>query len=243
MKIIDIHAHTGKWLFHSAMTDEKILGMLERFSIVKAVFSSGLAIMYDLTEGNRQNYDFILKDERCYGYVVVNQNHPDLSVNELKKYLGREKIIGVKMHPTQFDHKVNTKESRELLRIVDSYGLPVLIHTEDSETARPKHILDIAVDFPNNKYIIAHMGNAWWKEALETASRADNIYTDIVSSWCAFDNIRYACEKLGDSRVLYGSDLTLLNPALSIGNVMSSEISDRSKEKIFYENAAELFEF
>ena len=243
MKIIDIHAHTGKWLFHSEMTDEKIPDMLDRFSIVKAIFSSGLSLMHDLVEGNRYNYDFIQRDDRCYGYVVINQNHVDLSINELRKYLGKKKIIGVKMHPTQFDHKVNTKESRILLKIVESYGLPVLIHTEDSEIARPKHIIDIAVDFPKNKYIIAHMGNAWWQEALESASKADNIYTDIVSSWCAYDNIRYACEKLGDDHVLYGSDLTLLNPALSIGNVMSSEISNDSKEKIFYKNASEIFDF
>lgn len=243
MKIIDVHAHTGRWLFHTRITDRDILPMLEHFNIEKAVFSSGTAVMYDLSYGNEENYRFIKNDNRCYGYVFVNPNHLKESEEELKKYLGKEKIMGVKMHPAIFNHPVNSEANKELLKIIDSYGLIILIHTEHSDVARPSRILEIAREFPNNKYIIAHMGCAWWKEAVETASKSDNIYTEIVSSYTVYDQIQYACNILGAERVLFGSDLTLLDPSLSIGAVMSSEVSDEDKDKIFYENAMNLFKF
>ena len=242
MRIIDMHAHTGKWLFHSRITDADIPGMLDKFGIEKAVFSSGLALMDDLSLGNRENYEFVLKDDRCYAYVVVNPNRMEESIQQLSFYLGRKKVVGVKMHPEQYEHPVNSEKNKKLLAIIDSYGLPILIHTAHSEVCRPSHVLEIAKQFKNNKYILAHMGNAWWQEAVMTASLSDNIYTDIISSWCAFDQIRYACEVLGPQRVLYGSDLSLLDPSISIGMVQSSEISQEDKEKVFYKNALELFD-
>ena len=242
MKIIDIHAHTGEWLVHSRITDADISGMLDKFEIEKAVFSSGFALMNDLSLGNGYNYEFVLKDDRYYAYVVVNPNRMEESIKQLSVYLGRKKVVGVKMHPEQFEHPVNSERNKELLEIIDSYGLPILIHTAHFEVSRPSHVLEIAKQFKNNKYILAHMGNAWWQEAVRTASLSDNIYIDIVSSWCVFDQIRYACEVLGPQRVLYGSDLDLLDPSMSIGMVQSSEISQEDKEKVFYKNALELFD-
>lgn len=243
MRIIDMHAHTGKWAFHTRVGDNDIAGIMDEFNIEKAIFSSGRALMDDMITGNEENYHFINSDSRFYGYVVINQNKLKESEKELGKYLGKKKIVGVKMHPEQFNHPVNSTASKTLVKIIDSYGLPILIHTAHSEECRPSSVLEIAQQFPNNKYILAHMGNAWWKEAIETASKAGNIFTDIISSWCAYDQIKYACDLIGAERVLFGSDMTLLDPAIAIGMVMSSEISDVDKEKVFYKNALKLFNF
>jgi len=243
MKIIDAHAHTGSFLFYDRVQDSDIYGILDRFNMEKAVFSSSRALMDDMVEGNRENYDFVKTDSRCYAYVVINPNQMKNAEGELKKYLGREKVVGVKMHPAQFNHPVNSKESKQLVKIIDSYGLPVLIHTEGIPVARPSDILEIAREYPRNKYIMGHMGNDCWKEAIETAAQADNIYTDIVSTGSVYDQIGEACRRIGVERVLYGSDLTLLNPAMSIGLVMSAEISDEDRDKIFYHNALKVFNF
>ncbi len=243
MKIIDIHAHTGQWAMHTKITDEHITDIMDEFNIEKAVFSSGKALMYDMETGNRENYDFVMKDPRCYGYIVINQNKIEDSKNELKKYLGKKRIVGIKMHPEQFHHPVNSRESEILLSVINSYGMPVLIHTAHFEESRPNNVLDIALKYPNNKYILAHMGNAWWKEAVDTAQKTKNIYVDIVSSWRGYDQIKYACDRLGIHKVLFGSDFTLLDPAIAIGTVKSSELSDNDKSLIFRENALSLFNF
>jgi len=48
-------------------------------------------------------------------------------------------------------------------------------------------------------------------------------------------------ERVGSQRILYRSDMTTLNPAHTIGMIMSSEISKEDKERIFYINAKGLF--
>jgi len=53
--------------------------------------------------------------------------------------------------------------------------------------------------------------------------------------------VEEAVERAGSQRILYGSDMTLLNPAHTIGMIMSSEISKEDKERIFYINAKRLF--
>jgi uncharacterized protein len=243
MKIIDVHAHTGRWQFQIQATDRDIPGMLDHYGIDKIVLSSAQALMDDLSEGNDVNYRVVEADERCYGYVVINPNHYAESVQNLKKYLGKRKIVGVKMHPAQFANPVDSQASRDLVRIVNSYGYPILIHAEETETARPSRILSLAEEFPNNTYIIAHMGNAWWREALDTAAKRDNIYVDIVTSISFFDLIKIACQTIGPDHVMYGSDYHLLEPAFSLGMVMSSEIDESARSSILYQNAERVFRF
>jgi predicted TIM-barrel fold metal-dependent hydrolase len=50
-----------------------------------------------------------------------------------------------------------------------------------------------------------------------------------------------AVDKAGAEKIMFGSDLTLLNPAHTIGMVMDAEISENDKEKIFYLNAKRVF--
>ena len=129
MKIIDIHAHTGKWMFHTRISNSEIIKMLDKFNSEKAIFSSSLSLMDDLSIGNEKNYTFITSDKRCYGYIVVNPNHIEESKKQLSKYLGKEKVIGIKMHPEQFEDPVNSNKNKELLKIINSYGMPVLAVT------------------------------------------------------------------------------------------------------------------
>lgn len=243
MKVIDIHAHTGKWQFWTNASDRDIPWMLDRYGINKIILSSALALMDDLSQGNDENYRVVRSDERCFGYVVINPNQYVESVNNLKKYLGKPKIVGVKMHPAQFNNAVDSQASRDLVRIVDSYGYPILVHAEETDTARPSRILHIAEQFPNNQYIIAHMGNSWWREALDTASKKDNIYIDIITSISFFDLIKVACQTIGSDHVLYGSDYHLLEPAFSLGMVMSSEINEMERSNILFQNAERIFRF
>jgi predicted TIM-barrel fold metal-dependent hydrolase len=51
------------------------------------------------------------------------------------------------------------------------------------------------------------------------------------------DRIKEAVETVGDDRILYGSDMTLLNPSITVGMVEEADISQSSKENIFHGNA------
>ena len=88
---------------------------------------------------------------------------------------------------------------------------------------------------------MGHMGGMEWKAATERAKEADNVYLEICSGFSLRNKIEDAVEAVGAQRVLFGSDMTLLDPASSLGMVLDAEISSEEKKKILYKNAEELF--
>ena len=113
----------------------------------------------------------------------------------------------------------------------------VLIHTMHCDSCRPMRGVALAERFPGLPFVLAYMGNLWWEEAIEAASREENIYMDFISSVRGYDEIKQACDRVGDRKVLFGSDMTIFTPAFAIGMLLSSEIGDEERNNIFYANA------
>jgi predicted TIM-barrel fold metal-dependent hydrolase len=96
------------------------------------------------------------------------------------------KIVAVKFY-TGYDH-IYPYELKEYLSILNNVGCPAIFHSGDCfsackfaklKYAHPLHIDEVAVDFPNMNFIIAHMGNPWIIDAAEVCYKNDNVYADI----------------------------------------------------------------
>jgi len=150
--------------------------------------------------------------------------------------------LGLKIHTAYSGKSVDSLEMIEILEALQGRGKYVLVHSEhNAVTAHPHYLANVANKYPDIKFILAHHGCMKWREACETAQKAENIFMDIVSSWNEYDIIKELVNKLGEDRLLYGSDIGLFDPAPFIGSILSSEISDMAKEKILYHNAKKLF--
>lgn len=62
----------------------------------------------------------------------------------------------------------------------------MIIHTGDtySRTAKvrmahPLLVDDVAVDYPDVKFVMCHLGNPWFQDAAEVLYKNDNVYADI----------------------------------------------------------------
>jgi len=112
---------------------------------------------------------------------------------------------------------------------VAELGLPVLVHTGTGPPGtylkfnRPVYVDKAAVDFPENTFIMAHLGMPWVDEAIAIVIKNPNVYVDI-SQWQVFSKTPFVlCQALtqlkmgcgGMNRVLFGSDWPLLTPLLS----------------------------
>lgn len=242
MRVIDVHAHYGEWFFPIEMSREQhILHLMEKHEIERAVFSSSLAVVYDMEEGNARLAEFLAKSPKFYGYVVLNPNYSDVSVRQMQVHLGNPKFLGVKLHPDYARRSVSCPESIELLEEARKLRKVALLHTWGAEqveaTAR------VAETFPDMAIIMGHMGGdgregAGWKSGIAAAGKHPNVYLEVCGSSLHRDRIREAVEALGDDRILYGSDMTLLNPAITLGMIEEADIPARSKANILYENAA-----
>jgi predicted TIM-barrel fold metal-dependent hydrolase len=114
--------------------------------------------------------------------------------------------------------------------------VPVVIHSGNipaplaAKYSEPKYIDTVAADFPDLKIVVAHIGQGWWREALELASMKPNMYVDF-SGWQGTwqthpayfaDVLRSAIDMLGPWRVLFGSDGALLNVIMPLSEWVST---------------------
>jgi len=245
MPIIDAHAHYGEWFFPiRASSAEDILDMFRKFDIEKAIFSSSKAIVYDMSEGNAELKSLLEEHPQFYGYVVANANYMEESKEEIDRYLGLEKFLGLKMHPDYSGQPINSPASKEIISHSARYRKALIVHTWGEQGV--SNTLEVAGDFPSLNVIMAHMGGdgldgAGWRAAIRAAGTAHNTYLEVCGSILDRDRIREAVEQVGAHRILFGSDMTLINPAFVMGMIVDSEISEDDKERIFYRNAKALF--
>ncbi len=166
-------------------------------------------------------------------------------------------LRAVKIHPPHQLVQVNDylgpyPHQAEIYEECQKAGLPVMIHTGTSifpgarnKFARCMPVDDLAVDFPDLVIIMAHGGRPlYMDEAFFLIRRHKNVYIDISgippkSLMRSFPRLEQVAGK-----VLWGTDW----PGPGVPNVRGNveqfwalELSDESKRKILYDNAAALF--
>jgi len=248
MPIIDVHAHYGEWFFPIYRSSNKdIEEAMNRHGIETVILSSSKAITYDMVEGNRDLSRILDSDKGLYGYVYVNPNYPELSKAEIEKYLGNPLFKGVgEIHPDYSGVPVDSEESISVISEAAEYRKPFLIHTYSLENVRA--IVELVKKFPDNIFIAGHMGGTVgsgtglsWKKAIYAAKEYSNLYLEICMTFFEKGKLEEAVDKAGADKIMFGSDLTLLNPAHAIGMVLGAEISKSDREKILYLNAKRVF--
>ena len=145
------------------------------------------------------------------------------------------------------------------------FDLPFVFHTGDTYSPRAKlrfaHPLlvdDVAVDHPDVRFVLAHLGNPWLTEAAEVVYKNINVWADlsglVVGSAAGFNAeerrelihetaraveraFRYAERP---NRFLYGSDWPLA-PMVAYRNFIRSAIPEVHHQHNFEDNARALF--
>lgn len=247
MPIIDVHAHCGEWTLPIySVRPEDIEAIMAKYDIEVAILSSGKAIIYDMVEGNSEVSEVVKSHKGFYGYVYVNANYPELSKREVERYLGEAIFKGVgEVHP---DYSGVLASSESFISIVEetiSYGKPFLIHAFGE--SQVKAVADLAEKFPQLLFIIGHMGGtdgstgSSWKSAVTFAREMSNVYLEVSGTIVERGRIEEAVTRAGAEKVMFGSDLTLINPAGAIGMVLDADIAAGDRDKIFYSNAKKIF--
>jgi predicted TIM-barrel fold metal-dependent hydrolase len=215
--------------------------LCDLYDIRRIVFSSSLAILYDMVEGNRQTSQFIEEDERFHGYIYLDPADGHGSEAELSRYEDDPSFVGIKMHPSYSGENPDSQSTIELMKRLPEKS-KVLIHTWGPDGVR--RVCNLASKFPDHNVIMGHMGGTReqdWRSGIEGARVTPNTYLEICGSLLHRDRIAEAVGAIGPDRILHGSDATLISPAWSIGQVRGSDISEEEKGKILHDNASRLF--
>jgi hypothetical protein len=75
---------------------------------------------------------------------------------------------------------------RRYYKLAAKYKIPVIFHCGDTYSvtakvryAHPLKIDEVAVDFPETKFVLAHFGNPWIMDAAQVAYKNKNVWIDL----------------------------------------------------------------
>ncbi|MCS7254392.1 MAG: amidohydrolase family protein [Armatimonadota bacterium] len=240
MGIIDVHAHLGRFPFPIPDGTVQLLKELcEQHDIERVMVSSVEAIMCDMVSGNAKLAEAIANDESFLGYVTINPNYLDESMSEMRKYLYLKNFVGAKLHPSYSGQPLSSERTYELVKAYRRYDKPLLVHTYSASDAFT--LTQLTKQFPELIVIMAHMGGPQWEDAIRVVEKHPRIFVEPCSSIPDRDKLRFAIDRLGPRRVLFGSDMPLLHPSVTLGMIIDADLTDSQRDAVLYRNAKYLF--
>ena len=157
------------------------------------------------------------------------------------------------------------KNYQRYYELAAKYNVPVMFHTGDTYSPRAKlkyaHPLgvdEVAVDHPDCRFVLCHVGNPWMTDAAEVIYKNMNVWADLSGLMVGTDEVfsseegREAAAELSHSiqyairyserpnRFIYGTDWPLA-PMGAYRDFIFDTIPAELHEMVFEENARILF--
>jgi len=231
--IVDAHTHLGKCRQTGINGDaDFLIKTADKLGIDKLCVSSLRGISYDFYKGNMEVLEAMKRyPDRIFGYVNVNPYFGEEAIKEARRYVKEYGMIGIKLHTVEGMWTGSDPCLNPIFEEAIKLGVPIKIHAEADDT-------DIMADrFPDVTIIMCHMGGGGdWRKGIRTAKRRDNIILDTTSTCTDVGMVEEAVKAAGPERVVYGSDMPLLNPATQIAKVKTANIDEEAKRLILGEN-------
>ena len=199
--------------------------------------------------------------EKLEGWASVDPNEPDC-VEQLEHCVSALGLRGLKLGPVYQHFDPEDHKHWPLFKACQRLGIPIMWHQGTTFPSRarlkwglPLQLEDVAMDFPDLKMIIAHLGHPWEEDMTALVRKCPNVYTDISAvhyrPWRYWQAMVTAMEYGIAHKILLASDF----PSATISNVISGlrsvnkpvegtnlpRISSEIQERIIHENWKEFF--
>lgn len=184
--------------------------------------------------------------EDCAELVPFCSVHPrdPEKKRKLADYVARG-CKGLKIHPVI--QKVHPADPA-LLELIEEAGglaLPVLLHVGwgalwKSEFGFVENYRRIIESFPKVQFVFAHLGFYQPYRLMELIAQHENVACDL--SWQPLGIVKAAIDRLGDERLMYGSDWPYSLQATPL-KIIERAVggNDLRRERLLHQNAERLF--
>ncbi|MDD2403639.1 MAG: amidohydrolase family protein [Victivallaceae bacterium] len=282
MKIIDTHIHfSGNEHFQQIAeaagqinSPEFLAKEFSRHNIVKAIAMGtrssqpgepGLPQLPDLagipgTEGSHH--------PECIAYCcgvdsfALDCGSVKKSLNDFERHLSSSQCAGIKIYPGYQKFFVNDRIHYPFYELVQHYRKAVVIHTGDTaggrgllKYAHPLTVDEVAVEFPEINFVMAHYGNPWIVDATAVAAKNTNVYIELSglaqgsfeADWFVehyhgyIEHLKTWITYLSDhEKFLFGSDWPLVGYDSYI-ELIKRIVPESCWNQVFYANAERIF--
>jgi predicted TIM-barrel fold metal-dependent hydrolase len=233
--IFDSHMHVGSFesMFGVSLDRDGIDELMREHEISNGVvFYPDNAYTREVVESIPGLYALYWGNPRLPGYV-----------DELREYLRHPKFIGLKLHPLIDGYLPNDPSVHPMIELILERDLPVLIHCGHPIFTLPWSLEELAVSFPTLKMVIGHMGHGnvvYINASIDVALRNPNVYLE-TSGMPMHTKIREAYERVGETRVLFGTDVPFHHPLVEITKVRVSGLGDKEVDRVLSRNGRLVF--
>lgn len=238
--IVDVHAHVGPYFFHMGQRDaDANCRLCERWGITRQLVSHARGVFHDAVAGNEALARDLETHDELLGYAVINQRDLATAERELDRWLQPgSRFVGVKMHTHYPATAMASPQVRDALQLLDEHRAILLIHTWGTDVV---DLAELVADLPHIRVIAGHMGADRWDLASEVARDLPNLYLEPSCSTTNAGQMRYVMDHAPREQVLFGTDSTLLDPAVAFGQLAAADLSDDELEDVLWRNASRLF--
>jgi hypothetical protein len=233
--IFDSHMHVGSFesMFGVSLDRDGIETLMRENDIGSGVvFHPDNAYVAEVVESIPGLYALVWSNPRMPGHL-----------DEARRFLDHPKFLGMKLHPLIDGYHPNDPLVHALVELLLERDLPVLIHCGHPIFTLPWSIEELVVNFPEAKVILGHMGHGnvvYINGSIEVALRNPNVYLE-TSGMPMHTKIKEAAERVGPTRVLFGSDVPFHHPEVELAKVRLSGLDDALVERVLSKNGRALF--
>lgn len=262
--IIDCHVHLNQYelLKNIPSLDERLEKL--QIEMVNNKIDYALIISSYKINSERPSTEQIIEAIRKYdnlgviaGYTI--DNHTDEDLRNYRKWIKEGLIKGLKIYAGYEHYYPYDEKYQKVYDTCMEFDIPVMIHTGDTFSSqaklrysRPLNLDDVAVDNPELKIVLCHLGNPWIQDAQEVIYKNKNVYADV--SGLVIGNFDHFFEKMMKDKVaelisyagepkylLYGTDWPISSMSSYMSFVAKLKIKQEYRELLMYKNAKILF--
>lgn len=218
----------------------EIVKYLDRVGINRVMLSLGYPLEIDPSPAQmRLENDQVLRairhrPDRAYGFVYLNPNHVQASLDEFDRCVRDGPMVGVKLWVARH---CNTPELDPIAERAAAMKAPVLQHTwfktdgNGPGESTPSDIAELAARHPTVSFICGHTGGNW-ELGIRAIRGARNVLAGLAGSNPTNGFVEMAVRELGPERVVYGSDAWGRSFASQLGKIMGAEIPEPARRLI-----------
>jgi predicted TIM-barrel fold metal-dependent hydrolase len=206
--------------------------------------------------------DYVARDpSKLIGWASVDPNEPDC-IEQLDHAVGTLGLCGLKLGPAYQHFDPTDRRHWPLFERAQRLGIPIMWHQGTTFPSRarlrwasPIQLEDVAMDFPDLRMVIAHLGHPWEEDVVALIRKAPNVYADISAvhyrPWRYWQAMVTAMEYGVSHKLLLASDFpsgTIDNVITGLRNVNAPvegtrlpQITTEIQERIIHENWKEAF--
>ena len=238
--LFDAHSHIGDFpdmnIYGRTITD-----LLDYMNVFNIRYSAVSCITRKMTDDNDKVAAAVKAyPDRVVGLAHINPSLGKIAVSEVERCTSMG-LRGVKLHPWfDFYCVADIDMTRPVFEKISEEKIPVLVHTGNYPMSAPIHLTFLAREFPDIRFICAHMGVDSIAEAMLAAEYSPNVFLETSGSSSA-GQVELAVRRIGADKVLWGTDPPYGKFVAEFYKIMSLDISEEDRQAILWANAARIY--